>query len=145
VFEAQAQTKNEAADQVAGLLMDEVRRLGTQAASPVELAARKATLIGEYGRNVDTGSGLAGAIALDALYGVDLGEIARYSGRVQAVDAEGARAAAVKLVDPAKADLVIVGDAKLFLEAVKKRYPKVEVIPAGRFDLDSPTLVGLAP
>jgi zinc protease len=145
VFEAQAQTKNEAADQVAGLLMDEVRRLGTQAATPAELAARKATLIGEYGRNVDTGSGLAGAIALDALYGVDLGEIARYSDRVQAVGAEGARAAAVKLVDPAKADLVIVGDAKLFLPAVKQRYPNVEVIPAGRFDLDSATLVGAAP
>ena len=63
-----------------------------------------------------------------------------------AVSADQARAAAAKLIDPAQADVVIVGDARLFLDDVKKRFgDKVEVIPAGRFDLDAATLVGPAP
>ena len=144
VFEAQAQTKNEAADEVAGLLMNEVRRLGVEPVSPAELTARKATLIGEYDRTTDTGAGRAGALGIEALYGINIRDLDLYAEHVRAVDAQQAQAAAARLVDPAQADVVIVGDAKLFLDAVRKRYPKVEVVPAGRFDLDSPTLVGPA-
>jgi len=34
----------------------------------------------------------------------------------------------------------VVGDAKLFLDDLRKKYPNVEVIPADKVNLDSPTL-----
>jgi zinc protease len=140
LFEASVQTRNESADEVAGLLMGEIRRLGAEPAPAEELAARKASLIGEFGRETETDGGLAGLLTQDALYGIDPGEAGRYADKVEAVDAGEARAAALKLADPDGLNLVVVGDAKLFLGALKKRFAKVEVIEAGTLDLDSPSL-----
>jgi zinc protease len=47
-----------------------------------------------------------------------------------------ARAGAGAAVDPARASLVIVGDAKLFAAALKAHYPNAVIIPASRLDLD---------
>ena len=140
VFEASAQTKNASADQVAGLLLAEVKRLGAEPAPTEELAARKAALIGAFGRTADTGAGLAGLLTQDAIHGVDLGEIGRYAAQVEQVGPDQARAGALKLADPTRLDVVVVGDAKEFLDALKARFPKVELIEAGALDLDSPGL-----
>jgi len=140
IFEASAQTKNASADTVAGLLLTEVKRLGAEPASVPELTARKAALIGEFGRTADTGAGLAGLLAADAIYGVELGEIGRYAAKVEAVSPDEARAAALKLADPNQLDVVVAGDDKLFLDALKARFPNVEVIEADALDLDSPSL-----
>jgi zinc protease len=140
VFEANAQTKNESADEVAGLLVQEVQALGQQAPSPEELAARKATLVGEFGRTADTGAGLAGLLVENAIYGVDPGEIGSYAGAVGAIGPDQAKTAALRLADPAQLDVVVVGDAKLFLAPLKARFPKLEVIEAGALDLDAPSL-----
>jgi zinc protease len=140
IFEASAQTKNASADEVAALLLAEIQRLGAQAAPGEELAARKATLIGHFGRTADTGAGLAGLLTQNAVQGVDLGEIGRYAAQIQAVDPDQARAAALKLADPARLDVVVVGDAKLFKDELKKRFPGLEVIEADALDLDSASL-----
>jgi zinc protease len=140
LFEASAQTRNESADEVAGLITQEVKGLAGEAPSADELAARKAALIGEFSRAADTDSGLSSLVAQDVVYGVDPSEIDRYAGKIEAVQPDQARAAAFKLADPAQLDVVVVGDAKLFLNALKSRYPKVEVIEADALDLDSPTL-----
>jgi zinc protease len=140
VFEANAQTKNESADEVVGLLMTQVQALGAAAPSPEELAARKATLIGEFARSADTGAGLAGLLTDDALYGIDPGEVTRYADAVEDVSPDAARAAAQKLAEPGQLDVVVVGDAKAFLPALKARFPNLRVIEADALDLDSPTL-----
>lgn len=140
VFEASVQTKNESADEVAGLLLEQIQRLGAEPASAEELAARKASLIGEFGRTADTGGGLAGLLTQDAIYGIDLDEIGRYAARIEGVDAGQARAAAHELADPSRLDVVVVGDAKLFLDALRRRFPKLEVIEASDLNLDSASL-----
>ena len=140
MFEASAQTKNESADEVAGLLMTEVQALGAAVPSPEELAARKATLIGEFARSADTGAGLAGLLTDDALYGIDPGEVTRYADTVEDVSPDAARAAARKLAMPGQLDVVVVGDAKAFLPALKTRFPNLQVIEADALDLDSATL-----
>ena len=140
LFTAAAQTRNDAAPQVAELMLDELRRLGAEPAPAGELDARKAALTGEFGRQAVTGAGLAGLLAVDAVYGVDLTETARYAEAVNAVSADQARAAAAKLADPAQAQVVVVGDAKLFIEALRKAFPQVEVIPAAQLDLEQPSL-----
>jgi zinc protease len=140
-FYAFAQTRNDAADQVAGLMLDQVRALGAAPAPNVELEARKASLTGAFGRSAATSLGLASYLSRYAAYGVDPGDVDRFSALTEAVSPAEARAAADKVVDPAKVSVVVVGDAKLFLPALKQRFPKLEVLEASALDLDQPGLV----
>ena len=141
LFTASAQTKNASAAEVAGLLMDEAKKLGAEPITAAELTPREASLTGDYGRGIETSAGLAGVLTSDALHGVDLREVGLYPQKVNAVDPEQARAAASVAVDPAKASLIVVGDAKSFIGKLKARFPNVEVIEASDLDLDAPTLV----
>ena len=54
--------------------------------------------------------------------------------------AQDEAAFAAAALDPAQADVIVVGDAKLFLAALRAKLPNLEVIPAADLDLDSPTL-----
>jgi zinc protease len=140
VFEAVVQTKNESADEVTGLVLAEIGRLGSEPTGPEELMARKASLIGAFGRASDTGAELAGLLSQDAVYGVALDELGRYAAQIQAISPDQARAAARVMADPDRLNVVVAGDAKLFLPALKKRFAKVEVIEASALDLDSAAL-----
>ena len=140
LFEASAQTKNESADEVAGLLLAEIGRLDTAPASSAELDARKSTLTGEFGRAAATGDGLGRLLAQDVVEDIAPQDVDHYIARTEAVTPAQAQAAAARLVDPAKADVIIVGDAKLFLPALKKRFGTVDVVAADKLDLDAPDL-----
>ena len=140
LFTASAQTKNESAVEVAQLLMSETKKLGAEPIAASELEPRKAALIGGFGREVETSAGLAGLLTDYALYGVPLDEIGRFTAKTSAVTASEAQGAALEAVDPAKASLIIVGDAKLFGPGLKTAYPNARVIEATDLDLDSPTL-----
>jgi zinc protease len=140
VFSASAQTKNESAIEVADLLMDQVKKLGAEPIAAAELEPRKAAMIGGFGRELETSAGLAGLISDYAVYGVPLSEIAQVTGKTAAVTPAEAQAAATKAIDPATASLIIVGDAKLFADKLKAKYPNAVVIPAAELDLDRPDL-----
>jgi zinc protease len=137
LFQASAQTKNESADQVAGLILEQIKALSAAPAGVDELAARKASLTGEFGRAAATSSGMAQMLSLRAVEGVDIGEIADHAARLNAVSADAAQAAAARMVDASAADVVVVGDARLFLEALKKRFADVRVVPAASLDLET--------
>ena len=139
-FTASAQTKNESAAEVAGIIVDEMNRMATAAVDPGELTPRKATLIGDYARGIETSRGLTRRLAALALYGLPLEEITRYITGVQAITPEQVREFAKSSLAGGAVDVVIVGDAKKFLEPLKARFKDVEVIPAAQLDLNSPTL-----
>ncbi|ASG23074.1 M16 family metallopeptidase [Nitrospirillum viridazoti] len=143
-FVASTQTKNPSAPEVAGLIMTEMGKLGTQAPAETELAGRKAVLIGNFGRTVETTHGVASLVGSLALQGVDLGEIGRYISSVQAVTPAQVQAAAARTLSPAQSSLVVVGDSAQFLPALKQKYPKVQVIPAAQLNLDSGSLKAAA-
>ena len=67
-FVATAQTKNESGPEVAGLLFSEVSRLSTLPPTDGELTPRKAALIGEFSRNLETVDGLVSRISSLAVY-----------------------------------------------------------------------------
>ena len=141
LFYASAQTKNASAAEVAALTLDQIAALSASPIPSAELEAREAAIVGEFGRNVGTSSGLAGQIAGNyALYGVDPGEIAAFTRRIDAVTADAARTAGARAIDPAKTSLIVAGDAKLFAPALRARFPNLEVIEATSLDLDSATL-----
>jgi zinc protease len=139
-FRAAAQTKNETAPQVLDLMVQQMASLATTPATQDELTARKSDLIGSYGRALATTGGLANILGNLSLYGVPLDEITRYTARVEAVTPGQIQAFASRVLDPAKASVIVAGDAKTFATALKAKRPDLEVIPVDQLDLDSPTL-----
>jgi len=145
LFQASAQTKNPSADEVVGLILEQIRTLGASPAAASELAARKADLIGEFGRSAATSGGLGQMLSLRAVEGVDIGEVETHAGGIEAVTAKAAQDAAGRLVDPNATDVVVVGDAHLFLDALRKRFANLVVIPADQLDLEAAGLRKGAP
>ena len=137
---AVAQTRNDAAVQVYELMRAEIARIGAAAAPDSELTARKAVLIGGFGRSVETTAGLAGQISTLALYGLPPERLGTYVADVSAVTPEQARAAAARYFDPDRADVVIAGDAQHFYTGLRRLRPNAERIPASELNLDSESL-----
>jgi zinc protease len=140
LFSATAQTRNGSAAEVAELMLGQLQALRNSPPAPQELAARKAELIGDYDRHIETSADLAAILASDAIYGFDVGEVARYPRAIAAVTADEVRAAAARLADPERTDLLVVGDAKTFLPAMRARFGDVEVIGADKINFASPDL-----
>ena len=140
-FTASTQTKNESAAEVVTLIRGELTRMATVPPTAAELAARKSVIVGDFGRDLGTTDGLAGILGGLATYSIDLGEMNLFTGKVEAVSAGDVTTFAADIFDPSKASVIVVGDAKLFGEAIKTAVPNAQVIPLGDLDLDSPTLV----
>lgn len=139
-FVASAQTKNPSGAEVASLLLGEVGRLGNEPVLDAELTPRKAVLIGNFGRSLETTEGLVTQIASLALYGLSLEEINRYIGSVQAVTPAQIRQFAGSSLAAADAHIIVVGDSKEFIEPLRKQFKNVEVIPLAELDLNTAAL-----
>ena len=139
-FVATAQTKNESGAQVADLLLGEIGRLSSAPPAEAELTPRKAVLIGTFSRNLETAGGLVGQIGSLALYGLGLDEINRYINNVQAITTADVKQFAGGRLDAKTSNIIIVGNAKLFLPELQKKYPNVEVIPVTELDLNTALL-----
>jgi zinc protease len=139
-FLAGAQTKNVSGAEVASLLMGELTRLSTEAVPDAELTPRKAVLIGTFGRNLETTRGLVAQIGSLALYGLNLNEINNYINNVQGVKAADIQQFAGAHLAAKESSIVIVGNAKEFLDNLRKQFPNVEVIREADLDLNSATL-----
>jgi zinc protease len=137
---ARAQTRNDAVPQVVELLGGELARLGASTIPGDELGNRKAVLIGDFGRSVETVGGLAGQLSELAQFGLPLTKLQSYAQDIEAVTAEQATAAAKAHFDPAAASLVVVGDAAVFGSKLKAKYPQLETIAIDKLNLDSATL-----
>ena len=140
LLSATAQTRNDAVPEVASLILAEIARLSATEATEAELAPRKATLIGGFGRSLETVDGLGGLVAGLALYGLPLSDLATYGDDVNGVTPAQIQAAAAEHLSPADASLVIVGDASVFIEALRAKYPNLEVIPLSELNIDSAAL-----
>ena len=139
-FTASVQTRNDAAAEVLGLVLAEMRRLGAEPIPAAELAARRASLIGDFGRDMETTSGTAGVIASYVTRGISPDEIGRYLPGVLGVTPAAAQGAAAELLSPEGATVVIVGEAAQFVERLRRDHPNVTVIPISELNLDRPGL-----
>jgi zinc protease len=139
-FVASAQTKNQSGAEVASLLVGELTRLSSEPVGDTELTPRKAVLIGGFGRTLETTEGIVAQVGSLALYGLNLDEINRYVSNVQAVNAAQIQKFAGSRLGVADSNIVIVGDAKDFIEPLRKQFPNVEVIKRDELDLNSGSL-----
>jgi zinc protease len=104
------------------------------------MTTRQAILTGAFGSSLETVDGLGSLVAGLALYDLPMSDLAAYAGRVRAITPEQVQAAFARHLPASDASLVIVGDASTFIEALRARYPNVEVIPVTGLNLDSATL-----
>ena len=125
---------------VADLLLGEIARLSSAPPVEVELTPRKAVLIGNFSRNLETATGLVAQVAGLALHGLSLDEINRYINNVQAITTEDIQKFAGARLDAKSSNIIIVGDAKKFLPELQRNFQNVEVIPVGELDLNSALL-----
>jgi zinc protease len=139
-FVASTQTRNDAAAEVLGLILSEMRRLGAEPVPAAELDARRASLTGDFGRDVETTSGLAQLVSSYVMRGIDPAELLRYQASVLAVTPTEAQGTAGELLRPEGATIVIVGDASKFLDALRRTQPEVTVIPLAALNLDRDAL-----
>ena len=79
-----------------------------------------------------------GAVRLTGLIGEPIRP--RNVVKVEAVTAGQVQAFAKQNLDPAKASVIVAGDAKAFQAELKTRRPDLEVVPVSELDLDSVTL-----
>jgi zinc protease len=134
-FSASAQTKNQSAAEVAGLMQTELKRMHTEPVQGDELKSRKAVLTGGYARNLETNGGFVGKISSMLNYDLPLDTLNKFIPSVNAVTTENVSAFAQKYFD-SPMSLIIVGKAPEFLEALKKDFPDVKVIPQPELDLN---------
>ncbi|MCK0129301.1 pitrilysin family protein [Erythrobacter sp. F6033] len=141
ILQASAQTKNETADEVAKIFLDEFARLGSEPLSDDLLAKRRLFMSGANARRLETSGGFNGTVSTLLQQGLEPSEAVKFAERLESVDADAASAAARTYVDPAKATLVIVGDAKQFIDDLRALRDNVEVIPADSLYLESADLM----
>ena len=139
-FVASAQTKNESGAQVADLLLGEIGRLSTSPPTETELTPRKAVVIGNFSRNLETVGGLVSQVGFLALHGLSLDEINRYINNVQSITTADVQKFAGTRLDAKTSNIIIVGNAKSFLPELQKKFSNVEVIPVGELDLNTALL-----
>jgi zinc protease len=140
LFTASAQTRNDAAVEVAELILAEIARLSTTQPTEQELTTRRAILTGGFGQSLETVDGLGSLVAGLALYDLPMSELSAYVGKVEAIDGPAVQAAFAEHLPVDRASLVIVGDAAQFLDALRVKYPEVEVIPITDLSLDRAAL-----
>ena len=120
--------------------MDELTRLTSSPVPGDELVPRKSVLTGGFGRNLETTSGLAGAVADLIVFEIPTTEMNVYFQKVNAVTASQISDLATKHL--LGGDIIIVGDYSIFKDDLAKRFPgiKVDVVKADELDLSKDNL-----
>lgn len=133
-FATSTQTKPESAAEVAELVIEEIEKLGDKNVSSSELDPRKLVLTGDFGQELETTAGLAGRIADLYIFDLRPAELNSYTRDVRLVtDAQIKSFADSSLRG---GDIIIVGDAKMFMDDLKKRFPKMMINMIAADDLD---------
>ena len=140
LMSASAQTRNDAAVQVARLIQTELERLCAEPVDSDELAARKTAMTGRFGRSVETTAGVAGNLANLAFFDLPLSFLARTVDEIENVGVDSVLAAAQAHFNPARAAIVIVGDAKAFFDEFQSFYPDAELISSDAVSFDTASL-----
>ena len=109
--------------------------MGSDPVQGDELKSRQAVLTGGYSRNLETNRGLVAQIAALVTYGRPLDTVNKFIPTINAITAADVSAFAAKYFDT-PASLIVVGKAPEFLEALKKSFPDVKVIPQSDLDLN---------
>lgn len=139
---AVVQTKNESAAEVLTLVETELDRLAAEPVDATELEARKATLIGNFSRSVETTAGLGSAVKGLIVAGLPAAELRTRIEALSAVTAADLQRYAASHLGPRFRRIVLAGDAVRFADGLKSRTGPIVTLPATRLDLDDASGLG---
>ena len=137
---AGTQTNHPTAAQVVSLIQGEIVRMGQANPTPDELSARQATLIGNFGRQIETTAGLATTVLNQVERGRPLSDLQKLAPDVLAVTAEQVKDFAARHWQADQLRTVVVGDLAAAGDVLKTQHPKALVLDATQLDLASPGL-----
>ena len=126
---AATQTKNESAAEVLWLVHAQLDSLLQAPVPPDELAARRATLIGNISRSVETTVGLAGQVSALLAAGLPPDALRQRIGALTAVDAAAVQRYAQQHFGADKRRAVVAGDAAQFEPALRAAVPALVSVP----------------
>jgi zinc protease len=138
IVRATVQTKTESATEVVALVQAELDRLVDEAVPPVELEARKATLIGVFSRSVETTSGLGMTIADFIALGRSPSELPTLIDRLSAVNSGAVQQFARTRYVRAARRVAVAGDASHFEAELKTVVPDLVSVKQSQLDLEKP-------
>jgi zinc protease len=141
LLSAQAQTQNSTAAQVLELVRGELRQMAERPASADELAARQATLVGAFARQLDTVGSLNRLIVSHLAQDRPLHTLNQAIDNIMAVTPEQVRAFAHRHWPPARVQAVVVGDTQAIGTALRELGTQARPIPLANLDLQSSALV----
>jgi zinc protease len=124
---ARTQTQNATAAQVVQIVRDQVSGIAANPPGPAELEARKAALVGDIGREVETTAGLAG-LALGLIgHHAPLTDAQKIVPEIQAVTGSQVQSYAASQWAPSALRTVVVGDMSKSGEGLKAvdRHPLI--------------------
>jgi zinc protease len=130
------QTKNPSAADVVALVQAELDRLVAAPVGEAEFAARKAALIGEFSRGVETTAGLGAAVATLVVAGLPPDELRRRIAALEAVTPADVQRLAAAHLAPTQRRVVVAGAAASFAEALKAASPAAVTVPAQVLELE---------
>lgn len=137
---ASTQTKNESAAEVVDLVLAEFTRLVNEPVDETAVTDRETFLTGGFSRNIETTGGLGSFLAETVVFGLPLTESEAYARQISATTPQALQAAATAAIGTGTPYVVVVGDSKLFIDAMRTRHPDLVLIPSSEVDPGSPTL-----
>lgn len=138
---AQAQTNNPTAGQVVDLVRGEITRLAETPPPADELAARQASLVGGFGRQLDTTATLAGLVGRQWTRGLPIADLNVYTERVLAVTPTQVRDFAAANWKPGSLRVVVAGDQSQSAEGLRKVAPDGVFVKLADVDFEKAALV----
>jgi len=139
-FEVSTFTKTESTVDALELALDVMRGLQQQPVPESELAPAKTFITGAFPLEVETAEGIAARVLQAMHFGYGREFLESYDDRISKVSAADVQRFARERIQPDRMTVVLAGNASGFLDALKKKYGEVEVIPAAEVDFLRPGL-----
>jgi zinc protease len=125
-----AQTKNPSAPEVVEIMLTQFARFPKEPPTPTLVAERSQFLAATRALQTDKTANLAEYLTSLVAGGVPMSVAREELGSSVPVEAPRVSAAAAALIDPAKATVIVVGDGKQWLSALRERHPDLVVVDA---------------
>jgi len=129
-WSAQTEIKGDVTDKAVGEILNEVKRLRTELVPEKEFMDRKRSLVASFALSLETPAAIMNNYVTSRRYNLPADYWDKYPERMMALTREQVQAAAMKYLDPARLQVVAVGDGTKVGEGLKQ-FGAVEV-----YDLD---------
>jgi zinc protease len=141
-FEVSTFTKTASTAEALAVAFEVLRGLQEKPVPEAELKSAKTYITGAFPLEIETANGIATKVLEAMHFGFGREFLESYDDRISGVGAADVQRFASTSIHPDRMTAVLVGNASAFLDALRKKYGDVEVIPIAQVDFLRPDLRG---